>query len=214
MFFKKKPLPLPDDVTALLKLAKQEMDPVKRYQCLEKAKGIAPDSLAVCRALLMHGKAHLRPKDIIDFSFIPCYVLHAFEHPEKFDEKTQEKYARALFDDPNLAVCLALVTEKDEFMKTYLFDMCKEYLHIFIQNETSHIPKIMGFATTNNVAKHLAPPSGDVIMNIFLSPYITEQEQRLLAGHFYRAYGMMMGGETSQLDAYIGDEICSLLADC
>ena len=50
----------------------------------------------------------------------------------------------------------------------------------------------------------LAIPAYDVISNIFLSPFLNEEEQTLLAGAFYRAYHAHMDGRTEPLDEKLG----------
>lgn len=44
----------------------------------------------------------------------------------------------------------------------------------------------------------MAVPAYDVLHNIFLSPDLTQTEQRQLAGAFYRAYRTQMNGARSR----------------
>ena len=54
-------------------------------------------------------------------------------------------------------------------------------------------------------------PAYDVLHNIFLSPDLTQTEQRQLAGAFYRAYRTQMNGRTQPLDERLGDTLGRLL---
>ena len=80
---------MPDhmDETELLYEAKLSDDPVYAYACLTKAETLDPDNLSVQRALLMLGRLHERGRDPADYSAIKSYVLHSFEHPEKYSEE-------------------------------------------------------------------------------------------------------------------------------
>ena len=60
-------------------------------------------------------------------------------------------------------------------------------------------------------AASMAVPAYDVLHNIFLSPDLTQTEQRQLAGAFYRAYRTQMNGRTQPLDERLGDTLGRLL---
>ena len=202
---------LPDDAPALLALSKAEHDPKKRHELLERALQIAPDSLDVRRAVLLAGRAHLCPHGEIDYSCLKCYLLNAFEHPEKYGEKQREQMARELFDAPELKACLELTDKKDAFMTEYLDALCRDYARIFIEGEANHKPGLFGLYSPAKLPEYLAKPAGDVLINLFDCPYLSQDERRLVAGRFYRAYGMIVGGRLEPLDARLGAERCALL---
>ena len=213
MFFKKSP-PMPDNAPALLEIAQAEKDPKKRCAYLTRARELAPDDLAVRRALLMHGRLHEVLKNGIDYSGIKCWLLHAFEHPEKHGEEEKKRMAREIFDSPDLAACLALVKEEDtrEFMRRYLFDLCLDYARIFIAGDHSHMPSIMGIAPKGKAPDYLARPAADVILNIFSCDCLSKQERALLSKQFYAAYALSVGGQVEPLAALLPQDARDKLA--
>lgn len=211
MFHRKRP-PLPDSAPALLRMAASTSDPRLRFAMLDKARTLAPDDLSVRRALLMHGRAHLCPRDCADYSYIKCWLLHAFEHPEKHTEEQQQAMARELFDSPDLSACLEIAPDREKFLSDYLYDLCLNYARIFIAGESAHMPGIFGFTSQKKMPEYLARPAADVIRNIFLCPFLSAEEQTLLAGRFYRAYSLSVGGQVEPLDQALGEEICARLA--
>ena len=213
MLFKRreKTRELPDDVPALLALAKAECDPKMRYRMLERARGLAPDFLDVRRALLLAGRAHLCPAGEIDYTYIKCYLFNVFEHPEKYAEAQKEQLARELFDAPELKACLTLTDKKDAFMIDYLDALCRDYNRIFIEGEANHKPGMFGFYSPGKLPEYLAKPAGDVLINLLDCPYLSEGEKKLAAGRFYRAYGMLIGGRLEPLDARLGADRCAML---
>ena len=210
----KKPAPMPDNAPALLEAARAEPDPVRRYQYLSRARELAPDSLAVRRALLMHGRLHEVLRKGIDYSGIKCWLLHAFEHPEKHGEEERRRMAREIFDSPDLLSCLELIPEdeKPAFISRYLSDLCADYARIFIAGESSHAPSIMGFAAKGKIPEYLARPAADVINNILKCDDLTPEERALLAGRFYAAYATTVGGQVQPLDALLPAETRETLA--
>ena len=213
MFFKKSP-PMPDNAPALLEIAQAEKDPKQRCAYLTRARELAPDDLAVRRALLMHGRLHEVLKNGIDYSGIKCWLLHAFEHPEKHGEEEKKRMAREIFDSPDLAACLALVKEEDtrEFMRRYLFDLCLDYARIFIAGDHSHMPSIMGIAPKGKAPDYLARPAADVILNIFSCDCLSKQERALLSKQFYAAYALSVGGQVEPLAALLPQDARDKLA--
>jgi hypothetical protein len=214
LFSKKKVNEIKDSMTLsdLLHEAKVTDDPVFAYACLKRAEIMAPDSLDVQRALLMHGRLHERGRVAGDYRVIKCYLLHCFEHPEKHSEQEQEQMAREIFDSPHLKNCLALSPQPEAFMKDYLTELCAEYMHIFIAGDTSHAPAIFGLATKGMLHRYLAKPSNDLLRNVLSSPWLSEEEQLLLARSFYQAFHRQMEGQTKELDKLLGAEICRTLA--
>jgi len=214
MFSKKKVNEIKDSMTLadLLHEAKVTDDPVFAYACLKRAEIMAPDSLEVQRALLMHGRLHERGRVVGDYSVIKCYLLHSFEHPEKHSQQEQEQMARELFNDPYLKNCLDLSPQPEAFMKDYLAELCAEYMHIFIAGDTSHAPLVFGLATKGMLHRYLAKPTNDLLRNALSSPWLSVEEQLLLARGFYQAFYRQMDGQTKELDILLGAEICRSLA--
>ncbi len=202
------PMPIPGhfDAAMLLAEAKAAADPRDQHALLTRAAALSPQDLPVRRALLMLGRLYERDPRVVDFSVIPCYPLHVFEHPEKHDEAQQQRFARLLFDAPLLLDCLALAPDPLVFRKDYLQETSANYIEIFIRGDSSHAPRFFGLGKAN-----LARPAADVIRNTFCSPFLDEAEQQLLAGAFYRAYHQAMGGQTQALDTLLGAQIGALL---
>lgn len=213
-FFRKKTTLL--DLTGrslkeLLILAEATEDPKDRYQVLLEAEKINPSDLQVQRKLLLHGRWHERNPAKMDFSVIKCYLLHAFEHPENHLPQEQQRMTRELFDDKRLLRCLELTDNKPQFIKEYLEDLSREYMHIFVAADNSHIPRVFGVSFKGSLQKYLAVPAKDIISNIFQSPYLNAEEARVLAQAFYRAFYEHTHGQVSELDKLLGAEIRALL---
>lgn len=213
-FQKKNKLQVDDTMTLeqLLHEASISRDPGYAYRCLERAEVMAPDSLKVQRALLMHGRLHERDRRAADYSVIKCYLLHAFEHPERHPEAEQQRMARELFDHRRLQACLALAEDPQAFLNDYLEELSQEYMRLFIAGDSSHAPRVFGISPRQQLHRYLARPAADVIRNLLLSPFLSEEEQLMAARAFYRAFYKQMQGQTKDLDRLLGAEICGVLA--
>lgn len=213
LFSKKSPLPdlegkSPEE---LLMLVDSLADPKDKYAVLMKAETLEPDNLEVQRRLLLHGRWHERNPNKVDFSTIKSFLLNAFEHPEKHELSTQRAMARELFDDPRLQRCLELSQDKPAFLKAYLEDLSRDYMHIFVVGDNSHVPRVFGLSFKGGLQKYLALPARDIISNIFQSPYLNREEARVLAQAFYRAFYEYAHGQVSELDSRLGLELRALL---
>lgn len=196
----------------LLHEARIARDPRFAYRCLQRAEVMAPDSLAVQRALLMHGRLHERSAKTLDYSVVKCYLWHGFEHPEKHTQEEQQRMARELFDDKRLQLCLGLSAEPEAFLRQYLEELAQEYLRLFVAGDASHVPKLFGLHPRGQLHKYLARPAADIIRNALSSPYLNAQEQLMAARAFYKAYYRQLEGESKELDRLLGSEICAALA--
>ena len=183
----------------------------ERYEQLLIRERENPGDLAVQRELLLLGDNWKKDGRNPDPSLIKCYLFHAFEHPEAHDEQQQENMAREFFDAPRLQTCLALAKDPDAFMKEYLGEMARSYIDIFIWHQKEHVPSLFGFVPPKRIPRYLAIPMGDVVRNIFLCPFLSLEEQQLLAGVFYRACYGFLNGQTEHLDAALGAEIRALI---
>lgn len=202
----KKEKTLPGDVQALLCMAHREEDPVTRKKCLLLAEEMEADSLQVQRGLLMLGDLERRDPRRLDFSVIKCYLLHAFEHAESHSEQELEKMTREIFHHPRLEKCLSLAPDRDVFLKDYLSELCRDYLHIFIEGQREHAGGWLGFQTPGMRLKGLSRPCADMVMNMLLSPFLTEEEGLLLTGVFYRECLSFLGS-SRYLDAFLPPEV-------
>ncbi|MHC1786642.1 MAG: hypothetical protein AB9880_06255 [Christensenellales bacterium] len=214
-FFSKKQAPVVRDnmtLTDLLHEAKVSDDPVYAKACLDRAEILAPDSIAVQRALLMHGRLHERGKVPADYHVIKCYLLHAFEHPEAHSAQEQQRMAEELFSDPRLLTCLRLSEDSDAFLRAYLAELCQEYMRIFILSDGSHAPRVFGISNKSQLHRYLAVPTSDTIRSMLSSPWLDAAQQRLAARAFYEAFSKQMDGQTKELDRLLGAEICQTLA--
>ncbi len=192
------------DVDTLYARGRSAQEPRDAHAFLTRAAALAPDDLRIQKELLLRGRLHERNPHNITFHVIKCYLLHAFEHPEAHDEAEQKRMAREIFDHEQLKVCLDIAPDREAFMKEYLHDLCAEYVRMFIAGDTSHTRAILGITIGSKQPAFLAIPAYDVISNIFLSPFLNEEEQTLLAGAFYRAYHAHMDGRTEPLDEKLG----------
>ena len=190
---------------------KRKQEIRQRYEALLQAERENSQDLSVQRALLLLGNQWKADGENPDPSLIKCYLFHAFEHPECHDEEAQKKMAREFFDDSRLHMCLALAPRPEEFMREYLAELAGQYVDIFLWHQKEHVPSLFGFVPPKRIPKYLALPMGDVIRNIFLSPFLSQEEQQLLSGVFYRACYGFLQGQTEPLDTYLGAEIRALI---
>lgn len=200
------------DKTDLLYEAKLSDDPVYAYACLKKAETLDPDNLEVQRALLMLGRLHERGKNPADYSAIKSYLLHSFEHPEKYREEELKAAAGQLFSDPQLLRCLSLTPDTQAFTEQYLDDLSEEYMRIFITGDSSHAPRVFGFSARIKMNTYLARPVSDLVSNALQSPFLMQDQRRMVARAIYKAFSRQMGGETKALDQLLGAEICRVIA--
>ncbi len=212
-FEKKKQLP---DLTGVgldecLHIADTEEDPVLIHQALSQAEALAPDNLEVQKKLLLLGRLHERNPKRFDFGVIKSYLLHAFEHPEDHEEKKREDMIREIFHHQRLERCLALAEDKTAFLQEYLLDLSRDYMRLFVGGDNSHVPRVFGFSFKGSLPKHLAAPAGDIISNILSSPILTEEQGKLLAKAFYRAFYDYVSGDVKELDKNLGPQVRSLL---
>lgn len=194
-----------------LALARQEKDPVKKQVLLAQAERIAPDDLEVQRELLLLGENYRRDGKNPDPRLIKCYLFHGFEHPECHDEAEQQRMARELFDHPRLQRCLALSPAPQAFLAEYLQALADAYIDLFIRHDRAHVPGLAGLIPGKRLIGRLSLPAADVIRNIFLCPFLSEAEQKLLAGAFYRAFYQYVNGQSEALDAALGEAIRALI---
>lgn len=214
-WFQKKSTPnVPNDMSVmeLLHEAKVSKDPVYAYDCLKRAEIMAPESLEVQLALLLLGRLHEREKKPADYSLIKSYLFNGFEHPEKYTENELKLQAQELFYDKRLQYCLSLTDNKQAFLERYLKELSEEYMHIFIQGDSSHAPRVFGFSVKSQLHSYFAVPAADIIRNALSSPFLDEEQQRLVARGFYKAFQSQMNSDTKDLDKLLGAEICTALA--
>lgn len=195
----------------LLLFADASNDPVQKYQALLLAEQKDPQSLPVQRRLLLLGRLFERNPRQADYTIIPCYLFHAFEHPEDHPMQTQQQMVRELFESERLQRCLALAPDPAAFLAEYHQELAREYLRIFIAGDNSHIPRVFGISLRGSMARYLALPCRDVISNILSSPYLSKQEADSLAKTFYKGFYQFHQGEIAQLDKLLGPQILALL---
>lgn len=119
--------------------------------------------------------------------------------------------ARELFDDRRLLRCLELAPDREAFLRSYLEELSREYMRVFVAADNRHIPRVFGISFKGSLAKYLAAPAKDILSNILSSPYLDEEEARVLARAFYRAFFEHAGGETGELDSRLGAQLRALL---
>lgn len=197
---------LPADFEGLMALAGKTDDPVLKEKCLLAAEKLRPDSLAVKRSLLMLGNLARRDGKKADPSVIKCYMLHVFEHPEQHTEAECARLTGEVFCHPQLEACLALCGDKQKFMQEYLEEICRDYLHIFIEGQREHAGGYLGFQWIGRRVKALSRPCADMVMNMMLSPFLTEEECMLLTGIFYRSCLAFLG-RSNDLDELLPAQI-------
>ncbi len=177
------------------------------HRCLIRAEELAPNDPDIQRRLLMLGRLHERDPKRFDLSVIKCYLLHAFEHPDKHTPEEARRMARELFDDPRLARCLALAGDREAFLRGYLEELSREYMRIFVVSDNSHVPRVFGFSFKGSLHRYLAVPARDIIMNALSSSWLNGEEAVVLAKAFYKAFYEHAHGESRELDTLLGAEV-------
>lgn len=199
------------DVDTLYARGRSAEDPRDAHAFLARAEEIAPDDLRIQKELLLRGDLHQRDSRNITFHVIKCYLLHAFEHPEKHSEDERKRMTRELFDHERVQKCLAIAPDKEAFLKEYLFDLSREYVRLFIAGDTSHTRALLGITIASKQPAFLAIPAFDVLNNMFLSPFLSKEEKLLAGGAFYQAYHAHMEGRTQPLDEKLGNMLGKLI---
>ena len=196
---------MPREEAALLQCAAGEKSVPGKRKYLLQAEALFPESLALQKELLLLGE------EAEGWKSLKCFLLHAFEHPEMHTEEEEKSMAREIFSHPRLEKCLRLSPDPQAFMQAYLSAICGQYIEIFIENQREHVPGLLGYVMPGRLRKYFALPMGDVIRNIFLCPFLSAEEQSLLAGVFYRACFRHLNGQTDALDGQLGEEIRALI---
>jgi hypothetical protein len=199
-----KDVPAGEDASALLRRAQEESDPVKRYALLQKAEDSAPNNLQVQKALLLHGRLHERDRHKIDFSVIKCYLLHVFEEPETYSFAKREDKIRELISEDRLVKAMDMAPDGQAFLKDYLTALSQEYIHLFLRGSSRHMKPIFGFAPAGKPSRLLAAPAANMLRCMLKEQALTEDMRDILAGAFYKAYGLEFQGETAYLDEALG----------
>lgn len=197
---------------ALLSAARACMDPKEKHALLTQAAALDPRDLAVQREILLLGDLWQRDGRHPDVTLIKCHLLHGFEHPEQYDEPAQRRMARELMDHPQVRLCLGIANDGPGFLQEYLQTLSRQYIETFIVPARGHVPGLLGYVMPRRLCRYLSAPMADVIRGIFLCPFLESDEQRLLAGAFYRACYGYLEGRVQALDGNLGAAICALLA--
>lgn len=212
LFQKKQPELLPDDANTLFTMAKATTSVERQYEYLTKAETLEPDNLLIQRELLMIGELYRRNPRYPDVTLIKYYIFHIFQEPKAHNEEETRLMAREFFDHPRLLRCLELTDKKEEFMQDYLIDMSASYIRVFLEGDSQIVPSFLGFNFSKHGADFMAHPVYRIITNIYQCPYLSEEEQKLLAKMFYRAFSREMGGQTPKLDGLLGLRLPELLS--
>lgn len=197
------------DAMALLKKAKKEKDPKEQYALLLEAEMLDESHPDIQRALLYLGNGYLYAPG--DLRRIRCYPFHSFEHPEYYSETDQQALVHSLLHHPRMGKCLAFSPDPAAFQREFFTSLALDYITIFIREDRSHLPFLFSHLSQRKLPKWLAHPMSDVIRNIFLCPFLSLEEQSMLAGCFYRACYQYLAGAVDPLNICLGAEICALI---
>lgn len=196
-----------------VKAADSEEDVKRRYALLLEAEAAFPESLAVQKALLFHGRLHERGGKTLDFSVIKCFLFHAFLEPNTLRRGQREAMIAELFDDPRVARCMALSPDGDAFLRAYLQELARRYIALFLRGSTKYMRVILGFGSASKAPRYLADPAEDILRDMLAAPELPQDRRVTLARAFYRAFAEEMSGETQWLDARMGDALPILRAE-
>jgi hypothetical protein len=196
--------PAGEDVQALLRKAQEESDPVRRYAFLQRAEEADPGNLQVQKALLLHGRLHERDRHRIDFAVIKCYLLHVFEEPESYSFAQREDKIKELISEDRLVKAMDMAPDGQAFLRDYLTALSQEYIHLFLRGSSRHMKPIFGFAPAGKPSRLLAAPAAGMLRCMMKEQALSQDQRDMLAGAFYKAYGLEFQGETAYLDEALG----------
>ena len=178
-------------------------DPVQKHKALLALEQAYPNSLAVQKELLMHGRLHERNPKKLDFSVIKCYVLNPYEDPEAHSAEARKSFAREIFDHPRLIRCLSLAPDREMFTEAYLKELSAEYIRLFLQGSSRYNGSFMGLFRSGKPEKALATPVARMLNNIAKDQNLTEDERAALRRAVYAAFESLYI-DTTFLNQYPG----------
>ena len=185
----------------LLEAAEKAQDPVKRFKLLSDALSLYPDSLALNRALLFHGRLHERDGKTVDYSVIKCYLLHPFEAPGEHTPQERQACFAELFEGEQLQKCMALSPDGESFYQDYLAEICAQYVQIFLKGSSRHMVSMFGIPL-GKPEKNLSHPAAKIIRAIQAEELLTPRQKEDLAAAFRQGYLKVLGS-TDYLDALL-----------
>ena len=190
----------PHVVNELLAQADRMTDMSQKYKLLSEAETQYPDSLSIARELLYMGRIYERGTKHADFSIIKCFLLMTYLKPSDFSAARRTELRREIFHHPQLTKCLALASNQEAFLRTYLLRLSQDFIHLFLRGDSHYMRRIFGFGMDNRASKLLARPAANILQAISLDEDQTPAQRTMLAQQFYEAFSSDMAGDTSWLD--------------
>jgi hypothetical protein len=177
-----------------------------RKKILLKGKEACPDSAEIDWELLFIGEQGPRKGKVIDYSIIKCWVLEIYHNPGAFSEERRTAMRGELFDSPALKSCLARFEDPGRKQKEYLLRLCRDYIEIFLEGNSSVMGIWFGFQVERNKEKKLAPHAAGIIAAMKKDEKLLPEQREQLWQSFYQAYAARMNGKTEHLDSLLKTE--------
>lgn len=183
-----------EDVNKQLAQIGSEKDPVKKHAALLALDQQYPNQLSVRYAILLHGRLHERSSKRLDFSVIKCYLLNPYEEPKNHKAETRKAFYEELFHGEELERCLSLAKDKEQFMKTYLQDLCERYIALFLMGSSRYSGSLLGFMKFSTPEKRLRVPIEAMIARMEEDALMTSAEKQLLQTALRNAFARRFSG--------------------
>jgi hypothetical protein len=127
-----------------------------------------------------------------------------FEEPETYSFAKREDKILELFSEDRLIKALDMAPDGQSFLKDYLTALSQEYIRLFLRGSSRHMKPIFGFAPAGKPSRLLAAPAAGMLRCMMKEQALTKDQRDMLAGAFYKAYGLEFQGETAYLDEALG----------
>lgn len=138
-----------ESIKKMLEQAQNEFDPSKKRTLLNKVLSLDPENPDALKALLYLGRLGEKGVKTGDYSAIRSYCLNIFDQPENYRPEDIASVIREMTDSDALQACLRVVPEKEEFLRTYLSHISREYVRVFLEGDNLRNGSFMGLRLGN-----------------------------------------------------------------
>lgn len=152
-----------------------------RKVILEEAKKACPDDPAIDWELLFIGTPDPKPKrGSIDFSIIKSWALQMYRNPGDFSMERKDAMRRELFDSPQLLAVLATYEDPEAKHREYLERLCREYVDIFLKEDSRLMGTIFGIRFGRNRDKVIGETMEAMMVQVEADENLTAEQKQML----------------------------------
>ena len=172
-----------------------------RKRILQQGLAACPGSREILWELLFIGEEGSRRRGFsLDFSIIKSFILDIYLNPKNFTEEQKNRMRSQFYEDPDLLSCTALFENPEEKRREYIQRLCREYVEIFIENNSRLMGRIFGLQLDRNRERKLAAPVAQMIRRVREDEKLTPEQRDWLWKALYQACAARSGGNTAALD--------------